>query len=372
MKDIFVTKAFLPPMEEYIEMIKPLWKSHIVTNMGELHMEFEKKIKKFLDVPYVSLLVNGHMSLEMLIKAMDLKGEVITTPFTFASTTHAIIRNGLKPVFCDITMEDYNIDVNKIEELITDKTSAIVVVHVFGNPCDVKSIQKIADKHGIKVIYDAAHAFGVTINGKGIGNFGDGSIFSFHATKPFNSIEGGAAVFKDKELYNKLCELKNFGIEDEETVNEIGVNAKLNEFQAAMGLCNLKYYDEIIIKRKEVTELYKKILKDINGIEFQEEKEGVTYNYSYFTILVDKNKYGHTRDELYNRLKKNGIHSRKYFYPLVSDYNCYKDEFDSSKTPVALDVANRILALPLYDTLDKEDVFRICRIISGYYKEEDI
>lgn len=368
-KNIFVSQAFLPPIEEYIDMIKPIWDNHIVTNMGKLHNEFENKIKDFLDVPYASLALNGYMSLDMLIQAMNLKGEVITTPFTFSATTHAIVRNGLKPVFCDISREDYNIDISKLEELITDRTSAIIAVHVFGNPCDVYEIKRIADKYGLKVIYDAAHAFGVKINGKGIGNFGDGSIFSFHATKPFNSIEGGAAVFRERELYDKLYKLKNFGIVDEETVDVIGVNAKLNEFQAAMGLCNLKYYDEVRAKRKKVAELYRDKLKNIAGIEFQEEKSNVYYNYSYFPIFVNKKEYGYTRNELYDKLKENGIYARKYFYPLISDYDCYKDKYDSSDTPVALHISKNILTLPLYDTLAMEDVCRICDIISGVNKE---
>ncbi|MBU5488902.1 DegT/DnrJ/EryC1/StrS family aminotransferase [Clostridium sp. MSJ-8] len=368
-KNIFVTQAFLPPLEEYIDMIKPIWDSHIMTNMGRLYSEFENKIRDFLEVSYASLALNGYMSLEMLIQAMNLKGEIITTPFTFAATTHAIVRNGAKPVFCDISEEDCNIDVNKIEELITDRTSAILAVHVFGNPCNVDEIQKIADKYGLKVVYDAAHAFGVKVNGKGIGNFGDGSIFSFHATKPFNSIEGGTAVFKEKSLYDKLYKLKNFGIVDEETVDAVGANAKLNEFQAAMGLCNLKYYEQIREGRKKISELYREKLKNVPGIKIQKEKNDILYNYAYFPIMVNEKEYGYTRNELYDRLREEGIYTRKYFYPLITDYDCYKDEYDSSDTPVALHISKRILALPIYDSLTEEDVYRICDIILGVNKE---
>lgn len=248
---ILVTRSSMPELEEYVEEIRDIWKTHWLTNMGEKHRRLQRELKDYLKVENVELLTNGHMALEMAIQAMNLQGEVITTPFTFASTTHAIVRNGLTPVFCDIDPQNFTLDVSKIEALITDKTCAIVPVHVYGNMCDVEAIEEIAKKYGLKVIYDAAHAFGVTYKGKGAGSFGDASCFSFHATKVFNTIEGGAVCFKDKELGRRLYNLKNFGIRDEETVESVGANAKMNEFQAAMGLCNLRHVDEEIGKRKK-------------------------------------------------------------------------------------------------------------------------
>lgn len=364
---INVTKAFLPPIEEYIEMIKPIWNNHILTNMGPIHDEFQLQIRDFLKVPYCLLYSCGHMSLEMMIKAMDLKGEVITTPYTFVSTTHAIVRNNLKPVFCDIK-EDFTIDENKIEELITDKTSAIVAVHVYGNPCNIVAIDKIAKKYGLKVIYDGAHAFGVEIDNVGIGNFGDGCIFSFHATKPFNCIEGGATVFNNLDIGYKLYKLKNFGIVNEETVESIGANCKLNEFQAAMGLCNLKYYNDILEKRKELVSLYRQQLCNVPGISIQKEKENIKYNYAYFPIVIDKERFKSSRDDIYNRLKEHNIYPRKYFYPITTELECYKEKFDSSKTPIALKTSKEVLTLPLYYDLTKDDIHKICNIILNTYE----
>lgn len=262
---IFVTRSSLPSYEEYIEAIKPLWESHWLTNMGKFHQELEEKLKVYLDVPELSLMVNGHMALELIIQAMKFPegGEIITTPFTFISTTHAIIRNGLKPVFCDVKPNDGTIDETKIEKLISNRTVAILPVHVYGNICDVEEIQRIAEKYNLKVIYDAAHAFGEKYKNKGIGNYGDASVFSFHATKVFNTIEGGAVSFTDKELYEKLYNLKNFGIRGEETVVEIGANAKMNEFAAIMGLCNLKHIDDVIRERRLRAKKYREILKDV-------------------------------------------------------------------------------------------------------------
>ena len=253
---VMVTRSSLPPLEEYVEMLKPIWDSAWLTNMGEYHETLKEKLKTYLKTPNLELFVNGHMALELTLQAMKLTGEVITTPFSFASTTHAIVRNGLTPVFCDINEEDYTIDVDKLESLITEKTSAIVPVHVYGNVCDVEKIQKIADKYGLKVIYDAAHTFGVKYKGQGTGTFGDVSCFSFHATKVFHTIEGGAACFKDEELGRTLYRLKNFGIKNEEVVDGVGANAKMNEFQAAMGICNLRHVDGEIEKRRHVAERY--------------------------------------------------------------------------------------------------------------------
>ena len=363
MEQIYVTKAYLPPEKEYIEKLKRIWDTHILTNMGPLHQEFERKLTKFLDVLYCLVFSNGHMSLEMAIQAMELEGEVITTPYTFASTTHAIVRNHLTPVFCDINPANYTIDADRIEELITEKTSAIVPVHVYGQVCEVEKIQKIAEKHHLKVIYDAAHAFGETYKGTGIGNFGDASIFSFHATKPFNSIEGGAVVFHNIEYGTRLYQLKNFGFMGQDMVCGVGANAKLSEFHAAMGLCNLEHYEEICRGRKKVVEHYRKMLGNIPGIQLLPTQKDVNENYSYFPILVDETIFGEGRDTIYERLEKNGVHARRYFYPLTKDFLCYRGHFKESDTPVAEFVTNHILTLPLYDSLDLNNVDRICNII---------
>lgn len=362
--DIMVTKAILPSLEEYVEEIKDIWDTHWLTNMGEKHIALEKHLKKYLDVKKISLFCNGHMALELLLQALELKGEVITTPFTFASTTHAIVRNGLTPIFCDINDKDYTIDADKIEELITENTCAILPVHVYGNVCNIEKIEQIAKKYKLKVIYDAAHAFGVKYRNKGIGNYGDAAMFSFHATKVFNTIEGGGVSFTDENLEKKLYQLKNFGIKNQEEIDGIGANAKMNEFQAAMGICNLRHIDECIIKRKELVGLYRDRLCNCIGIHLVEPQKDVVSNYAYMPIYVDETKYGMNRDELEKKLRINGIYSRKYFYPLTSDFACYKNNAYTSETPVARNIAGRILTLPLYDTLDREDVSRICDIIN--------
>lgn len=363
MKEIFITKPYLPPMEEYVTVIKKIWENHILTNMGPIHKEFEQKLIKFLKVPFCLAFANGHLSLEMAIQALGLRGEVITTPFTFASTTHAIIRNGLTPVFCDIREDNYTIDPDQIEGLITEKTCAIIPVHVYGQICDVEKIQKIADKYHIKVIYDAAHGFGEEKDGVGIGNFGDLSIFSFHATKPFNSIEGGAVTFGNYELGAKLYQLKNFGFMGEDMVCNVGGNAKLSEFHAAMGLCNLSHYNEICEGRKQVVKQYRKNLKNIPGLRILPEQKNVKENYAYFPVLFDEKTFGENRESVYNRLKKQGIHARRYFYPLTKNFLCYKSSFRKFYTPVAEYTADNILTLPLYDSLPMEAVDKICDII---------
>jgi len=362
---IFVTKASMPPISEYIEEIKVLWESHRLTNMGNLYKKLEEELKKYLGVNGISLMVNGHMSLELTIAAMRFpKGsEVITTPFTFISTTHAIVRNGLVPIFCDIKLQDYTIDENQIEELITEKTVAIVPVHVYGNVCAVEKIQKIAEKYNLKVIYDAAHAFGVTWHGKGIGNFGNASIFSFHATKVFNTIEGGAVTFNNPELGEALYNLKNFGIRSEEVVAEVGANAKMNEFCAAMGLCNLRHIATEIKRRKLVVERYRELLGDQKGITLLEEQEDVVWNYAYFPILIDEMRLKKSRDEIYTILRKHGIYSRKYFYPLTSDQACFRNKYKEAKIKNARYVAERILVLPLYAQLEMKDVEKIVRLM---------
>ena len=302
---ILVTQSSMPPYEEYIEAIKPLWESHWLTNMGTYHKELEEELKQYLGVPELSLMVNGHMALEMAIQAFDFPedSEVITTPFTFVSTTHAIVRNRLKPVFCDVKMSDGTIDETKIEDLITEKTVAIVPVHVYGNVCNVEAIQEIADKYNLKVIYDAAHAFGVKYKGVGIGNYGDASVFSFHATKVFNTIEGGAVAFSDHKIYEKLYNLKNFGIRGEELVVAVGANAKMNEFAAIMGLCNLKYLNHAMEERKMKDAYYREKLRQIQGIQFFEDDLEIEKNHAYFPIIVSDD-YSMTRDELYDRLKE--------------------------------------------------------------------
>lgn len=360
---ILVTRSSMPNIEEYIEEIKSIWDSRWMTNMGVKHNELEVKLEEYLDVDKISLFSNGHMALELALQAMNLKGEVITTPFTFASTTHAIVRNGLTPVFCDINESDYTIDVNKIENLITDKTCAIVPVHVYGNICNIDEIERIAKKYDLKVIYDAAHTFAVRYKDKGIGTYGDASMFSFHSTKVFNTIEGGAICFKDKELGKRLYQLKNFGIKSETVVDGIGANAKMNEFQAAMGLCNLRYIDREIEKRKRIVERYRENLINVDGIKLCEPQKNVISNYSYFPVVFDENIFGATRNEVCEKLKENNIFARKYFYPLTSGFDCFNGKYDVDETPIALYISKRILTLPLYADLELNEVDRICKVI---------
>lgn len=360
---ILVTRSSMPPFEEYVDEIKGLWDTHWLTNMGIKHKELEERLKLYLGVEDLSLFSNGHMALELAIQAFGLTGEVITTPFTFASTTHAIVRNGLTPVFCDINEDDYTINVGKIEELITDKTSAIVPVHVYGNVCNVEEISRIAKKYNLKVIYDAAHAFGVEYKGRGVGTFGDASIFSFHATKVFNTIEGGAVTFTNSELGLNLYRLKNFGIRDAETVDWVGANAKMNEFEAAMGICNLRHIDEEIKKRKQVVEQYVELLNPVVGVVLCEQQKMIKSNYSYFPIRIIEEEFGMGRDKVYEELKKYGVYARKYFYPLTNQFECYIGKYMNETTPVAEKISQQILTLPLYADLDIEDVKKICTII---------
>ena len=362
MGKIMVTEASLPDYEKYCERIKTIWENHWLTNNGYMHNELADKIKDYLNVDNVTLFTNGHLSLEMGLQLLNFpKGsEVITTPFTFISTTHAIARNNLVPVFCDINADDYTIDVTKIEELITDKTVAIMPVHVYGHVCDVEAIEAIAKKHNLKVIYDAAHAFGITYKGKSIATYGDLSMFSFHATKVFNTIEGGALVYSNPDYSETLNQLKNFGITGFESVDYIGGNAKMNEFQAAMGLCNLEELDVNIQKRKKLVELYNKLLSTIKGIKYSEIQKDVVSNYAYYPIVV-LNEYGLTRNELFELLKQYDIYSRKYFYPISNEFECYKD--CRGLTPIAKDISERVITLPLYPNLGEENVRKICKII---------
>ncbi|MFA7077551.1 MAG: DegT/DnrJ/EryC1/StrS family aminotransferase [Syntrophomonas sp.] len=358
---IQVTRASMPDLEEYIDEIKDLWDSHWITNMGAKHKQLEAQLASYLHVPQVTLFANGHLALECALAAFKLKGEVITTPFTFASTTHAIVQNGLEPVFCDINPHDYTIDTDQLESLITDKTSAIIPVHVYGNICNINEIERIAEQYNLKVIYDAAHAFGVTLDGVGVANFGDASIFSFHATKVFNTIEGGAVTFKNEALRKSLNELKNFGITGPESVESVGGNAKMNEFQAAMGICNLRHIDSEIAKRHAVFERYVERLSGIKGIRLGQIQPGVNSNYAYLPVIFDR--YRLSRDEVFAKLKFQGIYARKYFYPLTNNMECYKDRFDVEKTPVAKEIADKVLTLPIYPDLELDQVDRICAIV---------
>ena len=359
---INVTRSSMPEIDEYVAEIKPLWDSHWLTNMGCKHNELEAKLREYLDADNLMLTVNGHMALEIAIQALELTGEVITTPFTFVSTTNAIIRCGLTPVFCDINPIDYTIDVNKLEALITENTSAILPVHVYGNVCNIEEIDRIARKHNLKVIYDAAHTFGVKYKGKGLAAYGDAVCYSFHATKVFNTIEGGAICFKDNSLKDKIHELRDFGIVDEETIMEPGGNAKMNEFAAAMGLCNLRHVDTDIQRRNVAVERYRELLSDIPGIRLTDVQQDIVPNSAYLPICVNSAEYGMTRDELHERLKSNGIGSRKYFYPLTNELVFTKGKYYGD-TPVARSVSESILTLPLYSDLKIENIEKICRII---------
>lgn len=363
MKKIYVTQSSLPPFQEYVEEIADIWHTYRLTNKGEKYNKLEIQLKDYLKVENISLFVNGHMALELALQSFHLKGEVITTPFTFVSTTHAIVRNGLKPVFCDINIEDLTIDVNKMEQLITDRTVAIVPVHVYGKICDVDAIKKIAEKYNLKVIYDAAHAFGIKKDGNSVLNFGDASILSFHATKTFHTIEGGAVVYKDQEIGKELARLKNFGFQSEIEVDGVGANAKLDEFRAAMGLCNLRHIDMYIEQRKNVYNRYEELLGGCEGITFLTAQPGVESNYSYCPVIFDENVLGVTRDEIYEYLKLNDIYSRRYFYPLITDYSCYREKYNSAVTPVAKYVSDRILCLPIYPELEMDDIQRITSLI---------
>lgn len=365
---IYVTRPSMPPLEEYMEEIRPVFESHILTNMGPVYKKFQHQLIDYLGVPYLSLFVNGHLALEMVIQAMGLNvpgGEIITTPFTFVSTAHAITRNGLTPVFCDIRESDYTMDPDKIEALITEKTVAIMPVHVYGHICDVERIDAIAKKHNLKVIYDAAHAFGVTYKGIGIGNYGDASMFSFHATKAFHSVEGGAIAFRDPSYREKLHELKNFGIHGPEDVSAIGGNAKLDEFRSAMGICNLRHIGESIASRRAVFERYCLRLQGVKGLTIPEAQPEVCWNYSYMPVVFEESEFGRSRDQVFARLEEQGIIARKYFYPAINELACYQYLNGQKPTPVAGDISRRVLTLPIYEGLAMEDVDRICDIILG-------
>jgi dTDP-4-amino-4,6-dideoxy-D-glucose transaminase len=362
---INVTKPFLPPLEEFEIYLKEIWKSGYITNNGPFHQKFEKELCDYLGVKYISLFTNGMLALVTAIRALQITGEVITTPYTFVATPHAIWWNGIKPVFVDIDPLSCNMDVNLIEAAITNQTAAILPVHVYGTPCDNQKIQEIACKNGLKVIYDAAHAFGVKKGYDSILNFGDLSILSFHATKVFNTFEGGAIVCHTAEMKQQIDFLKNFGFADEITVVGPGINAKMNEFQSALGLLQLKYFNQITEKRKKIDTHYRELLNNINGITLLPLPDDVTLNYGYFPIFVYKKEYGIDRDELYEKLKLNNIYARRYFYPLINHFPPYKEY--KLNLLVAEKISNEVICLPIYPDLSIVDIEKIVKTIKHYY-----
>ncbi len=368
MDSIFVTQPFLPPLEEFTPYLQEIWENKWLTNNGKFHQELEKALCNYLGVKYISLFANGTLALITALQTLKITGEVITTPFSFVASTHSLWWNGIKPVFVDIEKESFNLNPDKIEAAITPHTTAILPVHVYGNPCKHDQIQKIADTYGLKVIYDAAHAFGVKQNGISIAGYGDLSVLSFHATKVFNTFEGGAIVCHDEKTKKRIDDLKNFGFHDETTVVAPGINAKMNEIQAAFGLLQLKYVDEAIARRKKIAERYRELLKEIKGINTFDEIENVTHNYSYFPILIDNIKYGRTRNDVFEKLKTENIYSRKYFYPLISNFSPYKslESAMPDNLPVAEKIAAQVLCLPIYPVLEFSVLEKICNIIKTF------
>jgi dTDP-4-amino-4,6-dideoxygalactose transaminase len=366
-KPVFVTQPDLPPLEEFTELLKQIWDNKILTNNGAFHQQFEQALAEYLGVKYISLFSNGTLALITALQALRITGEVITTPFSFVATTHSLWWNNIKPVFADIENDYFNLDPEKVEAAITPQTTAIMPVHVYGNPCKLERFQQIADTYGLKLIYDAAHAFGVKINGNSVLNYGDLSILSFHATKVFNTIEGGAIISPDEKTKKRIDYLKNFGFADETTVIAPGINAKMNELQSAFGLLQLKYVDGCIVKRKKIATIYREQLIGVNGISFLEDIEGVDHSYSYFPILVEKEKYGKSRDELYGRLKKHNIFGRRYFYPLISQFPTYRGLPSSRKEnlPVAEQVAEQVICLPIYPDLELSTIDKIVSLIQA-------
>lgn len=367
-KSIYVTQPSLPDLQEFILHLEQIWKSKVLTNNGPFHQQLEKELCEFLRVPYISLFANGTLALVTALQVLRVTGEVITTPYSFVATTHSLWWNNIKPVFVDIEPEFCNLNPEKIEAAITPKTTAILPVHVYGNPCKVERIQEIADIYGLKVIYDAAHAFGVNINEQSICNYGDLSILSFHATKVFNTMEGGAIICHDAATKKRIDYLKNFGFAGETTIVAPGINSKMNEMQAALGLVQLKHYHENIEKRKRITETYRKELSDIKGISVLPESRNTESNFAYFPILLNEEKYGLSRDKLYEKLKQNNIYGRRYFYPLISDFSMYKglDSANPSNLPIAGKIATQVICLPIYPDLNNETVNRICSIIKNH------
>ena len=369
-KQITVTSPLLPDREEFQNLLKEIWESKWITNNGSFHRRLEKELADYLGVPFLSLFTNGTLPLITALQALRITGEVITTPYSFVATTHSLWWNGIKPVFIDVDPLTCNLDPDKIEAAITPKTTAIMPVHCYGNPCDVKRIKEIADKYGLKVIYDAAHAFGVKINDNSVLNAGDLSTLSFHATKVYNTIEGGAMVMHDEETKKRIDYLKNFGFAGETTVVAPGINSKMDEMRAAYGLLNLRQVDDAIRKRGEVARKYREALKDVPGIRFFEDKEGVRHNYSYFPIFIDKEEFGRSRDKLYFDLKEQNILGRRYFYPLISEFSTYKGLPSANKEnlPVANKLAETVLCLPMHHDISDDDINRIIDVILNFKK----
>ena len=365
-KKIYVTQPALPPLDKFIKYLEDIWASKWLTNNGKYHEKFERELCRYLGVKYCSLVANGTLALIVGLKALDITGEVITTPFSFVATTHALWWNGIKPVFCDIEDKNLCIDASKIESLITPKTTAMLPVYVYGHMCDVGRISAIARNYGLKVIYDAAHAFGIKIGNRSVLNYGDISILSFHATKVFNTIEGGAIVTNNKKVKEKVDFLKNFGFQDEVTVIGHGINAKMNELQSAYGLLQLKTVDAAIAKRKKIANMYRKALKGIKGIRYFMDPAGVEYNYAHFPILINEDEYGRARDEVYDTFKRHNIYARRYFYPLISAFDTYKNLPSASpgNLPVAQSIASQVLCLPMYSDMENKDVERVCEVLS--------
>ena len=362
-----VTSPLLPDLDEFHDMLKEIWKSKWITNNGQLHQQLERELAEYLKVPYLSLFTNGTLPLITALQALRITGEVITTPYSFVATTHSIWWNGIKPVFADIDSATCNLDPEKVEAAITPRTTAIMPVHCYGKPCDVKGIQAVADKYGLKVIYDAAHAFGVEVGGESILKAGDMSTLSFHATKVYNTVEGGALVMHDPEMKRRVDYLKNFGFKNEVEVVAPGINSKMDEIRAAYGILALRKVDKSIEARRNVAVLYRQGLKDVPGISFFEDIPGVRHNYSYFPIFIDAEKYGMTRDELYAGLKENGVIGRRYFYPLISTFSTYRglESADPGNLPVATRMADSVICLPMHHELDAADVERVLGIIKG-------
>lgn len=364
-KLITVTSPLLPNLDDFNEMLKQIWESKWITNNGSFHKQLEKELAAYLKVPYISLFTNGTLPLITALQALRITGEVITTPYSFVATTHALWWNGIKPVFVDIDPRTGNINPDKIEAAITPKTTAIMPVHVYGKPCDTKRIQEIADQYGLKVIYDAAHAFGVEVNGESILNAGDLSTLSFHATKVYNTVEGGAMVMHDERMKKRIDYLKNFGFANETTVVGPGINSKMDEVRSAYGLLNLKQVDKAIEARHQVAIKYREALRDVEGITFFDDMPGVRHNYSYFPIFVDEKKYGMSRDKLYFKMKEQGVLGRRYFYPLISEFTTYRG-LESAKPenlPEAHKMANNVICLPMYHALTDEEIDRIIKTI---------
>ncbi len=365
MEKITVTSPLIPPLEEFLPYLEAIWKSRHLANQGPFHVELEQRLCEYFGVKHLSLFTNGTLALVVALQAMRISGEVITTPFSFVATAHSLWWNGIKPVFADIDPRTCNLDPDRVEAAITPKTSAIMPVHVYGNPCDHERLQKIADTYNLKIIYDAAHAFGVKKNGVSVMRWGDLSVLSFHATKTYSTIEGGAIVCHDEKMKRHIDDLKNFGFRDEVTVVAPGINAKLNEVQAAYGLLSLKHVDKAIERRRQVAVRYRERLKERPGLRFLAEQEGVSHNYTYFPIFIREKEFGMTRDELYEKLKAHNIFSRRYFYPLISSFSTYRGLPSAvlDNLPVAYRMANRVLCLPIHPNLADDDVERVITAI---------